>query len=613
MKKVYCFLLPVLFSFPSLQAKENSGSVSVSNSVNVQSSLAACTPSTSHSDLDIGNVRATIWINGDMWWDLVGNPRYEVPKDSGKHSLFAGALWIGGKDLSGNLKIAAQTYRQSGSDFWPGPIDNAGTTTSSVCLQYDRHWKVTRQEVSDFISSGTLTPDIQNWPGNGDGTVGQLHNLAPYVDVNGDGWYNAADGDYPGYDFTGAGNCCGTLQGDQTIWWAFNDVGNIHGETHGAAIGIEVHAQAFAFNSTISNLSNTTFYEYTIINRSTSEVDSTYLGQWVDPDLGNGLDDYVGCDVGRGMGYCYNGDAYDDLPDGYGYNPPAVGIDILHGPQADIGDGVDNDRDGCLDCTFHYNTVTGVVDTIPDYILPELITMTKFIYYNNDASVTGNPVSATDYYNYLRGIWKDGNQMTYGGNGHGSYCGFTTIPCSFMFPGISDPAGWGTQHVPQNPWDETIACLSPGERRFLMSEGTFTLMPGAVQYFATSAVWARTDSGGPDSSVALLRQADDEIQQYFNSSFSSYPLSIHDINTISNAVTIYPNPSYDYTIFNFPSTGQNTYEIIVYDILGNAIRSYKNISAKSFVLKRDHLASGTYLYKISTEDKTIKSGKLIMM
>ena len=33
-----------------------------------------------------------------------------------------------------------------------------------------------------------------------------------------------------------------------------------------------------------------------------------YFGQWVDPDLGYYLDDYVGCDVSLGLGICYNGD-----------------------------------------------------------------------------------------------------------------------------------------------------------------------------------------------------------------------------------------------------------------------------------------------------------------
>jgi hypothetical protein len=612
MKTCYIIFLLSLFFASSLFAKENINQTSNFHTAFVPV-LASCAASASHKDLDIGNVRATIWINGDMWWDLVGNPKYEVPKNSGKYSLFAGALWIGGRDQSGNLKIAAQTYRQSGSDFWPGPIDNSAMTTSSVCLQYDKHWRITRQEVSDFISSGTLTPDIQNWPGNGDGTIGQLHNLAPYVDANGDGWYHVADGDYPAYDFSGSPNCCDNLHGDQTIWWVFNDEGNIHGETNGAPIGLEIRAQAFAYNSGITNLDNATFYQYKFINRSSLEIDSTYFGQWVDPDLGNYLDDFVGCDVGRGMGYCYNGDDDDNGVDGYGLQPPAIGMDILQGPQANIGDAVDNDRDGCLDCTFQYNTVTGVIDTIPDTVLPEAIPMSKFVYYNNNTSVTGNPFTATDYYNYLRGIWKDGIPITYGGDGHGAGSGATAFACNFMFPGVSDPTGWGTNHIPQNPWDEAIAGNVPGDRRFMMSAGAFTLMPGGVKCVTTSAVWARTGTGGALASVALLQQADDEIQQYFNSCFSIYPTSVNDVSAISNSINVFPNPFHDYTIINLPSAKHETFEIIVYDLLGTVVRNCKNIASGNFILQRGDLNSGTYLYKISQSGDHVKSGKLVIM
>ena len=41
---------------------------------------------------------------------------------------------------------------------------------------------------------------------------------------------------------------------------------------------------------------------------------------------GNYQDDYVGCDVSRGLGYAYNGDALDETnggAQGYGENPPA--------------------------------------------------------------------------------------------------------------------------------------------------------------------------------------------------------------------------------------------------------------------------------------------------
>src|SRR5512146_3104203 len=77
---------------------------------------AGCEPATAQVDLDINNVRTRIMNGGDMWWDLL-NAKYEIPKvldrntQVSKNALFSGALWIGGLS-QGNLKLAAQTYRQ---------------------------------------------------------------------------------------------------------------------------------------------------------------------------------------------------------------------------------------------------------------------------------------------------------------------------------------------------------------------------------------------------------------------------------------------------------------------------------------------------------------------
>ena len=38
--------------------------------------------------------------------------RYEVPKGGGRHSMFAGALWLGGVDEGNQLKLAAMTYQK---------------------------------------------------------------------------------------------------------------------------------------------------------------------------------------------------------------------------------------------------------------------------------------------------------------------------------------------------------------------------------------------------------------------------------------------------------------------------------------------------------------------
>ncbi|MEN9318949.1 MAG: hypothetical protein RL712_1519 [Bacteroidota bacterium] len=80
-----------------------------------------CEPASQSADLDVNNVRTKLLNGGDMWWDI-NNPKYEIPKISDpnavrKHALFAGAIWIGGRDNGGSLKLAAMTYRQKGVDY----------------------------------------------------------------------------------------------------------------------------------------------------------------------------------------------------------------------------------------------------------------------------------------------------------------------------------------------------------------------------------------------------------------------------------------------------------------------------------------------------------------
>ena len=473
----------------------------------LQFRAAECTAPTSRIDLDINNVRTTILNGGDMWWDL-DNAKYEVPKGSGKHSVFAGSIMIGGKDETGNLKMAALTHRDGGSDFWPGPInkDNA-STTPDVCEEYDKHFKINRKEVEDYITSfkageNPLIPtSMMKYPAHGSIGDGHDYYLAPFYDADSNGTYNPENGDYPAFDL-GDNNmryANGKLQGDQNIWWVFNDVGNIHTESGGNAIGLEIQAQAFGF-ATNDAINNMTFYNYKIINRSTFTIQDCYMGIWADTDLGYAFDDFVGCDVERGLGYCYNGDAYDENSEGYGANPPAIGIDFFEGPKADVGDGIDNDRDGIIDEDG------------------ELITMSKFMYHNIGKGDQGDPITAIDFYNYARGRWKNGAPMRYGGSG------FSAIgtACDFMFPDDSDQnKHWGTAGAIVAPWSEITAGNAPYDRRFLQSAGPFTLEPGAVNFITAGVVWAQGDKGGsPWSAVQNLKKADDLAQALFDNDFN---------------------------------------------------------------------------------------------
>ena len=168
--------------------------------------------------------------------------------------------------------------------------------------------------------------------------------------------------------------------------------------------------------------------------------------------------------------------------------------------------------------------------------------MSKFVYYNNDFTVTGNPSTGTHIYNYLRGIWKDNVPMTYGGDGHGSGQGSTTDLCNFMFPGTSDP------DFPGQEWTEVTAGNTPADRRFLQSAGPFTLQPGAVNEITTGVVWARANTGGQTASVQLVKIYDKEAQALFDNNFNilngpdAPDLEIRELDqeliiTLSNKVT----------------------------------------------------------------------------
>ncbi|MFN8393551.1 MAG: T9SS type A sorting domain-containing protein [Bacteroidia bacterium] len=99
------------------------------------------------ADLNVNKVNALIINSGDQFWDLISNPRYEVPAGSGLHANFANALWIGGMDETGQLHVSGATYRQSGDDYFLGPFHPAGQDTCDLpfstitdCLQDGLLW-----------------------------------------------------------------------------------------------------------------------------------------------------------------------------------------------------------------------------------------------------------------------------------------------------------------------------------------------------------------------------------------------------------------------------------------------------------------------------------------
>ncbi len=478
----------LLLSGSVLWAKENTGTPG-GGKVGSSQKLEAgdCVAATSSIDLDINNIRARLMNGGDMWWDLVNNAKYEVPKSlpgqpENPSSLFAGAVWIGGVDAQGQLKVAAATYRQNGNDFFPGPLDENASVDQATCRQWDKHFEVLGSEIDSFldlvaqglpVSSSKIPKGILNWPafGNPYNPIVGFRNMAPFEDADNNGIYDPTGGDYPVIDQT----CTKKTYADQMIWWVYNDKGNIHTETGATAIGMEVQTLAFAFK-TNDEVNDMTFYKYKLLNKATIPIDSTFMGLWADPDLGCYVDDYIGFNAETGLGIVYNGQAVDGGSDcalSYGNQPPYEGIDYFKGPLDENGN---------------------------------QLGVSSFLYYRNDFSVLGNPENAGDYYGYLSGTWKDGSPFTYGGNAYGG-----SVPTKYVFPDDpSDPTGW-SQCAAQDAF---------GDLRFIHSSGPFRLDPGATNDIVIGVVWVRPPIGTyPCPSYKLLKQADQKAQALFDNCF----------------------------------------------------------------------------------------------
>ena len=247
---------------------------------------------------------------------------------------------------------------------------------------------------------------------------------------------------------------------------------------------------AYAMNSP-AYLQETTFYRFEITNYG-SDLDSTYLGMYIDPDLGYAFDDYVGCDTLRNLGICFNGDA-DDGPaaSAYGMDPPMIGIDFLRGPTDGMGDPMG---------------------------------MTSFLYFNNDFSNVGNPEIAVHYYRYLKARWKNNDPIVHNGK-----------VVHFMYPGEpNDTAGWSEC----NPYG------TPSDRRFVMGSGPLQVKHSATKTLDFAAIWNRCIPTGACPSFDCIQTVDDAVQAWFDAVYP--PVGLQDFpNPMASALKIHPNPAHD--------------------------------------------------------------------
>lgn len=148
---------------------------------------------------------------------------YVVPKPAegqpAVSSIFAGGVWVGGRDKAGNIKLAGVTYRSltDNFDWFPGPLDVAGQTDEPICKNWDRFFSVDGDAVRNHIaaydatvanggqySCDSIPVHVLYWPGQGNPYWNDKYDfelpdqsLGAFWDEDGDGLYDPCKGDFP--------------------------------------------------------------------------------------------------------------------------------------------------------------------------------------------------------------------------------------------------------------------------------------------------------------------------------------------------------------------------------------------------------------------------------
>jgi hypothetical protein len=419
-----------------------------------------CNQATQATYLHGNSVRATIHNSGDLFQNL-SKSSFQVPFEgvNTPNSIFSAAIWLVGKDSTGKIRSAIQTYRgNTGSEYWAGPLDVNAQTTQENCKAWDKIWSITANDIArhqaDFADNSRIDKPLQNifgYPAKGN-TFFQQYNgfalpdgdLAPFYDANKDEKYTPQFGDFPLPSSVDVSRIP-----TQMTWCVFNDKGGIHTNTpRGTPIGAEVQLTTWAFETDSTNynlLNRTIFTSHKVINKSNVKLDSFYVGLWTDFDLGCFADDYIGSCPENNTYFVYNRDSIDGIYNGggscfgsYGSEIPVQTVTYLNRPLS----------------SFQYYYNAGECNPLP---------------------ATTDPATLQEFYNLMQGKWKDGTLLTRGGSGYKSGGEVT----KYAFPDDpKDPNGWSMTTV-NNP------C---GDRRVVSSNFVGNLAPKAS--ISLDAAWS---------------------------------------------------------------------------------------------------------------------------
>ncbi len=529
-KSIIALLAVLLLAFTAFAESPEGGS----------KSRLAKTAEIKYDFININSILMWFSNNGDMSQNpTTAAAGLEWPQGSGKTAIFEDGIIWGGR-VAGTVRVGGSAYRHG---LQPGPLDGQGNVVRLATDPKNRIYKAQKVTPETFKSlsatdQARLIKDYNEWPVD-DGAPYHDKDGVPGYQPNWDKWLAEQSETDPAKHVTDEP----FLIGDQVFWYVSNDMdGALTSYLYGSPpIGIECQTLVWGYAST-GPLGNMVFTKYRIVNRGPNDVIDAYLSKWSDPDLGYANDDFCGVDTTLSLGYVYNGLAKDA---DYGI-PPAAGYDFFQGPIVQsAGD----------TATFNFGKLPGWKN----------LKISSFAFYINGSGVyadptQGDPSGTTQMYNYQKGLlW----------NGQPFIDPLTGQPTKFTLAG--DPitkTGW----CDGNP-------AGPGDRRFLMTAGPFTLNRNEPQELVVATIIGR----GSDriSSIQVLKYYDQFAQIAFDNNF--------------NLPKAPPQPNLEYAVENN--------RIILY--WGNP----KTSAATEYFADKGYKFEGYNVYQLSSPSQPLSQAK----
>ncbi len=412
---------------------------------------------------------------------------FEFLKGTGKHLIFEdGFIWGGFHKGSTSPKVGGSIYRHG---LQPGPIIQSGTPTADPLAAdpSDQKYRIyrVRPDVGPNTPFALVQSKIQS---------GEVANISRYEKYSAEDIYDQYIADWNGwpaalgapfsYGLDPAGNqrsapapydprydIPGHPGADQTLWYVANDMDTVltNGIGGSPPIGLEIQRTIWGYHRA-GPIDQVIFISTLLINKSGSAIDSMFISQFSDPDIGDAGDDLAGCDTLRNLGFAYNGEPLDAV---YGSGVPAAGFTFLQGPI------VPSPSDSAI---FRLKRRAGYRN----------LRMSAFEVFFPVFSFDPLSIDARYLYNVMNGV--------IGNSGSPMIDPVTQLPTKFFAPG--DP-------LSRTGWIDGSFGMTPQDRRMYQSAGPFTMAAGDTQ----EIVVASCAGVGADylSSITVLRSIADKL------------------------------------------------------------------------------------------------------